>query len=168
MTTISSKTSARVTSKRESLAGHQTKTVQETRSLRPPTARVTSDEGITGRQPQCTSGHVHLPSGRQGRHNHRTKTCISCIYKATGKDCGHTRSHKGYQEHRELKLKTPAPCQQQQQKGATMNSRTCKTPTQFMCILPQLDTWWSTCASKHPWRNKGSAGPKNHERGNYS
>jgi hypothetical protein len=40
-----------VTSGRESLAGQQTKTVQETRSLRPPTARVTSKrESLAGNQ----------------------------------------------------------------------------------------------------------------------
>ncbi len=56
------------------------------------------------------------------------------IYKAICKDSGHTHSHKGNQEHRELKQKTPAQCQCQQLKGPTMNSRRRKAPTQKCTI----------------------------------
>ena len=106
-----SKAPASVTSKRESLAGRQTKTVQsvwqgylkEGISVWQSRTSICEQSKHNGRvhtsnsQPLCrgrTSGHVHFPKGRHRRHNHRTKNSNTCIYKAISQDCGHTRSHK--------------------------------------------------------------------------
>ncbi len=90
-----SKAPASVTSKRESLAGRQTKTVQETKSIPKVQIYTSNCQPLCGGRPigPATNGHVHKPRGRQRRHNHRTKTSISSIYKAISKDCRQTRAH---------------------------------------------------------------------------
>ena len=89
----SSKASASVTSKRESLAGRQTKTVQETI---PKGQIYTSNcQPLCGGRPSgpATNGHVHKPRGRQRRHNHRPQTSNRSIYKAISKDCRHKQNN---------------------------------------------------------------------------
>ncbi len=105
--TNSSKAPASVTSKRESLAGRQTKTVQsvcqgnlkewQSRTSICDQSKHNGRVHTSNNQPLCrgrTSGHVHFPKGSHRRHNHRTKTSNTCIYKAISQDCGHARSHK--------------------------------------------------------------------------
>ncbi len=116
-----SKAPASVTSKRESLAGRQTKTVQETISIPKGQIYTSNCQPLCGGRPSgpATNGHVHKPRGRQRRHNHRTQTSNRSIYKAISKDCRHRelKSTQSSSKKRQPRARSATGANDEQQKA---------------------------------------------------